>query len=87
MSIEKLEQKGAIQALIYLYKTKEASKTEISRNIKATFDTLKNKALPLLEELGLVKHIEMDEFPRTHIYSLTERGYELAKCISEIINM
>ena len=85
MSFKKLEQTGAIQTLIYLLKVDTASKTDISNNIDATFETLNKKTLPYLEELELLVFRKLIEFPYTHIYSLTNKGKTLAECINKII--
>jgi len=86
MIIEKLEQKGALETLIVLYKKGEASINEIDRNTEVNLTTLREKTLVILRESNLVKYYKSKKFPFPHVYSLTEKGLKLAKCLLEIIN-
>jgi len=86
MIIEKLEQKGALETLIVLYKKGEASINEIDRNTEVNLTTLREKTLVILRESKLVKYYKSKKFPFSHVYSLTEKGLKLAKCLYEIIN-
>jgi len=83
MDLKKLEQTGAIQTLLYLYKVGEASKTDIQKNIDATYDTLKTKTFSNLERLGIISIRKFEEYPFTHMCSLTKKGIKLAKCLYE----
>ena len=84
MDLKKLEQTGALQTLLYLYSKKRAAKTDITKNIVATFDTLNKTTFPNLEELGLITLEIKSSFPVTHFYTLTEKGELLAKCLYNI---
>jgi len=85
MNLKKLEQKGALQILLYILENEEAYINQMGRDLDVSVKTMRLKTLPLLrDELSLVKLIKSRKFPWSHVYVLTETGLKLAKCIKKL---
>jgi len=83
MAIAELEQTTAIRMMLYLYKEKKASRTDLRKNIDASTAAIYN-ALPKLKKLGLIEETKEKAFPFTVEVKLTEKGKKVACHLLEV---
>lgn len=83
MKIFTLEQKAAIQILIYLRTHPKATMGELKNKIEATQPPI-YRALPILLSLKLVEETHEKVFPRRRIFKLTEKGGKVTEKLIEI---
>ena len=81
--LAKLEKRGALRVLAYLYKKEQATITDLRKGVRVATDTLYS-TLELLLKLGLITKTEEDEFPFATYYSLTDLGREVAELLARI---
>jgi len=82
--IDKLDEvKATLRVLIYLHENKEAKLTSFMKGIpvgqKAVYT-----ALSTLTELQLIEEKTSSDFPFTRNFTLTQKGKEIAKYLTEI---
>jgi len=83
MWLAKLEKRGALRVLFYLYNKEQATITDLRKNVKVATDTLYS-TLELLLNLGLITKTEKETFPFATYYSLTDLGRDIAKHLARI---
>ena len=83
MSILELEKTGVLQILVYLFKRKKATRTDLRRDIRAAMETIYS-SLEVLYRLNLVEEKKQSSFPFTKEVHLTEKGMKVAEHLAEI---
>jgi DNA-binding MarR family transcriptional regulator len=81
--IEALEQTTLPRIMIYLYREKKASRTDLRNGIKGSQAAI-YKALPLLKENGLIEEGKPSGFSRRIDIWLTEKGKKVAEKLIEL---
>ena len=83
MRIGILEKVGALQVLVYIYNVEnEVLASDLVNNVNAGPTTIYNAINILLKE-GFIQE-EWKQNPRRRVFTLTEKGREIAKKLSEI---
>ena len=83
MKIDGLEKRAALQILVYLGKNKQATRTDLKKNINAGIDTIYS-TFPVLKSLGLIDENVRKSFPFTVTIHLTDKGKQVAHHLVEI---
>jgi len=84
VKIENLEKATALQILVYLYhQNKSVQKTQLDMNVNGQ-NIAVTTSLSVLEKLNLVKQEKDGNCPFVRAISLTEKGKNIARLLTEI---